>query len=135
MVDTVSTEIRSRIMAAVRSTHTMPERRVRSIAHRMGYRFRLQRRDLPGTPDIVFPRHRVCILVHGCFWHRHPGCKFATLPKTRTEYWRSKFDRNVERDRKNITELKTLNWKVEVIWECETRDAHTIAGRLNEILA
>ena len=135
MTDNLSPEARSALMRSVRQKHTTPERRVRSGAHRAGHRFRLQRRDLPGTPDIVFPRHRVCIFVHGCFWHRHPGCRSATTPKSHEDYWRPKFEANIERDRRKIAELEALGWRAEVIWECETRDPQSIADRLTQILS
>ena len=134
MVDNLSPEARSALMRSVRQKDTTPERRVRSLAHRLGYRFRVQRHDLPGTPDIVFPRHRVCIFVHGCFWHRHPGCRLATMPKSREDYWRPKFRQNIERDRRKIAELTDLGWRVSVIWECETRDPDFIVHRLKSIL-
>lgn len=135
MVDNLSPEARSALMRSVRQKDTTPERRVRSVAHRAGYRFRLQRRDLPGTPDIVFPRHRVCIFVHGCFWHRHPGCRAATTPESHEDYWRPKFEANIERDHRKIAELEALGWRVGVIWECETRDPQSIADRLTQILS
>ncbi len=135
MTDNLSPEARSALMRSVRQKGTTPELRVRGIAHRLGYRFRLQRRDLPGTPDIVFPRYRVCVFVHGCFWHRHPGCKMATMPKSREKYWRPKFRANIERDRRKIAELEARGWRAEVIWECETRDPQSIADRLTQILS
>ena len=134
MTDNLSPKARGALMRSVRQRDTTPERRVRSAAHRAGYRFRLQGRDLPGTPDIVFPRYRACIFVHGCFWHRHSGCKAATMPASRQDYWRPKFEANVERDRRKMAELEALGWKVGVIWECETRDAEVITGRLREFL-
>ncbi|MFN3727574.1 MAG: very short patch repair endonuclease [Allosphingosinicella sp.] len=121
---------RSRIMRSVRQAHTGPELVVRKLLHAMGLRFRLQRRDLPGTPDIVLPKHRTAIFVHGCFWHRHVGCSKATMPRTRTEFWREKFDRNVERDRVNERALADAGWQVLTVWECETREAQTLSNRL-----
>src|SRR5256885_14520444 len=110
---------RSALMARVRSKNSHPEMVVRRVAHALGYRFRLHRSNLPGTPDLVFPRIRKVILVHGCFWHRHPGCRRTTTPKTRGEYWATKFQENIERDARKEQALKALGWDVLVIWECE----------------
>jgi DNA mismatch endonuclease (patch repair protein) len=113
---------RSKIMRAVPQKGSKPEMVVRRALHRLGYRFRLHRRDLPGTPDIVMPGHRVAIFVHGCFWHRHSGCRLASSPRTRADFWQSKFDRNVERDAAATLALERLRWRVLIVWECETRD-------------
>lgn len=121
-MDTVSVKDRSRIMRAVRHENTTPEIKVRKMAHSLGYRFRLHRKDLPGSPDLVFPKHNLCIFVHGCFWHSHPQCKKATVPKSNMGYWRQKFEDNKQRDRRKARELQTLGWKVVIIWECQTRD-------------
>lgn len=110
---------RSDIMRAVKRAHTGPEVVVRRALHALGLRFRLHRRDLPGSPDIVLPRFRTVVFVHGCFWHRHPGCRYASTPKTRQEYWLPKFKANVERDAKKEAQLRELGWRVLVIWECE----------------
>ncbi len=134
MTDTVDSAKRSEIMSRIRGRDTKPEMIVRRIAHGLGFRFRLHRRDLPGTPDLVFPRHRAVILVHGCFWHRHPGCKYATSPKTRVGFWERKFEGNVVRDRRNEAALQELGWRVMVIWECETRDAEEVAERISAFL-
>ena len=134
MTDTVDPAKRSEIMSRIRSRDTKPEMIVRRIAHRLGFRFRLHRRDLPGSPDLVFPRHRAIILVHGCFWHRHPGCKYATTPKTRVSFWERKFEGNVVRDRRNESALADLGWRVMVIWECETRDPEAVAERIRGFL-
>lgn len=99
----------------------------------MGLRFRLHRRDLPGTPDIVFPKHRLALFVHGCFWHRHPACPKASTPKSKTEFWQAKFARNVTRDQENESALIRLGWRVGIIWECETRNPDKLASRLEEI--
>ncbi|WP_315766298.1 MULTISPECIES: DNA mismatch endonuclease Vsr [unclassified Bradyrhizobium] len=125
---------RSALMARVRGKNTKPERLVRRLSHALGYRFRLHRRDLPGTPDLVFPRLRKIVLVHGCFWHRHAGCGRSTTPKTRQRFWQSKFDANVARDRKTAAALRRLGWKVLVVWECETSDAETLRKRLQKFL-
>lgn len=119
-------------MSRVRSKHTLPEIRVRRAAHSLGLRFRLHRADLPGRPDLVFPKHKIVVFVHGCFWHRHPGCSKATIPKSREDFWCAKFERNVNRDRAAIEALGAAGWKAEVIWECETRDADSLAGLIRK---
>jgi DNA mismatch endonuclease, patch repair protein len=134
MTDTVSREKRSAIMAAVRSRDTTPEKFVRSLLHRLGYRFRLHRKDLPGRPDIVLPRHRAVVFVHGCFWHAH-RCKAGDrLPATNTEFWRNKRNENVIRDRAAIGRLPKLGWHVLVVWECETRNARALASKVKRFL-
>lgn len=127
-------ETRSRIMRAVRKKDTKPELIVRRLLHAMGYRFRLHRRDLPGTPDIILPRHKAAIQVHGCFWHQHPGCHHANLPRSRTAYWLPKLARNVERDTQSEEALRSLGWRVLVLWECELRDLDALRKRLNDFL-
>lgn len=117
-------------MRLVRSTDTTPEKKLRSLLHKLGFRFRVHRKDLPGKPDIVLPKYSALIFVHGCFWHRHEGCPNATMPATRLVYWTAKFNRNVERDRRNQMELLRLGWKVIVVWECELRDVRRLTERL-----
>ncbi|MFH5805021.1 very short patch repair endonuclease [Alienimonas sp. DA493] len=139
MADSVDPAVRSAIMRAVRSENTGPERVVRKLAHRLGYRFRLHRRDLPGTPDLVFPGRRKVVFVHGCFWHRHPhaDCRRGrSTPASRTAYWEAKFARNVARDRRNQRELRADGWGVMVVWECQTKPAELdrLAGRLRRFL-
>jgi len=119
-------EQRSRNMSAIKSKNTKPEIAVRKLLHSMGYRFRLHRKDLPGSPDIVLPKYKTVIFVHGCFWHRHENCKYASTPKTRKEFWENKFNKNIKRDKNNLKELKNLNWKVLVIWECELNSLQEI---------
>lgn len=132
MTDIVDSKRRSEIMSRIKGRDTLPEIRVRRVAHRLGFRFRLYRKDLPGTPDIVFPRYRAVVFVHGCFWHRHAGCRYAYSPKTRVRFWSEKFQKNVARDRNNEKLLDELGWRVLVIWECETRSNASIqAGLLN----
>jgi len=114
-------EARRKMMAGFRSKDTKPEMLVRRTLHRLGYRFRLHRRDLPGKPDIVLPRHRLAILVHGCFWHQHQGCRDARMPRTQQDYWTAKFRRNLERDQDTAVALTALGWQVAVIWECDAR--------------
>jgi DNA mismatch endonuclease (patch repair protein) len=123
------------MMARIGQRNTAPEIAVRRILHSLGSRFRLHRRDLPGTPDIVLPARKLVLLVHGCFWHRHAGCRFAYTPKTRREFWKAKFDRNVARDREVQRMLTKLGWRVHVIWECDTRDPTALERRLHKILA
>lgn len=135
MADLLTKDRRSWNMAQIRGKDTRPERIVRSILHRLGARFRLHRRDLPGNPDIVLPRYGLVVFVHGCFWHRHPDCKYAYTPKSRVEFWTSKFAQNVKRDRQVRPELETLGWKVIVVWECETRHVETLADRLTTVLS
>lgn len=124
---------RSAHMARIRGANTAPELVVRRAAHALGLRFRLHRRDLPGSPDIVFPSRRRALLVHGCYWHRHPGCRLAYMPKSNTEFWTSKFNRNVARDLEVIAALQAAGWCADVIWECETRRPDTIPDRLRAL--
>lgn len=112
---------RSAVMASIRSFDTKPEMLVRRTLHGLGYRYVLHDKRLPGRPDLTFPSRRAVIFVNGCFWHRHPGCRRATTPKTRAAFWRSKFDRNARRDRDNAAALAALHWSVLVVWECELR--------------
>jgi DNA mismatch endonuclease (patch repair protein) len=117
-------------MRAVHSENTKPELAVRRLLHRLGHRFRLHRRDLPGKPDVVLPRHRLAIFVHGCFWHRHPGCAKATTPKSRMDFWNAKFDANVARDGRVGQELAAKGWRVMIVWGCETRSAGELESTL-----
>lgn len=133
MVDRVSPAIRSRIMASVPGKSTKPEILVRSIAHSMGYRFRLHRRDLPGKPDIVFPGRKSLVFVNGCFWHGHE-CKREKMPKSNKPFWDDKIKNNRLRDERVLSELKTLGWKVLTIWECETKDPEIVKRKLSEFL-
>lgn len=130
-MDIVSPETRSRMMRRIQGKNTGPEMAVRSAAHRLGLRFRLHVKDLPGRPDLVFPRYRTVVFVHGCFWHRH-DCSLAATPKTHMEFWQKKFDENVERDARNRRQLQKSGWRVLEIWECETRDSVTLNLRLSQ---
>ena len=130
MTDIMDSKQRSKLMAGIRSCNTAPELAVRRIAHRMGLRFRLHRKDLPGCPDLVFPKHRLVVFVHGCFWHRHKGCRHASIPKSRTNFWMAKLAANVARDRRQEAALQALGWRVLVIWGCETRDRMAVEHRL-----
>ena len=132
-MDRIGTTARSALMSRVGSQNTQPELAVRKAAFALGLRFRLHRRDLPGTPDLVFPKYKVVILVHGCFWHQHQGCKRATIPKSHTEFWEKKLYRNIERDRETVDKLKVKGWQVEIIWECETQTASIVHQRLSNI--
>ena len=123
---------RSEIMRSVGRENTGPEIIVRRVAHKLGLRFRIQRKDLPGTPDIVFVRQRICLFVHGCFWHRHMGCCKASTPKSNQEFWLKKFADNVNRDNRVEQELKALGWRVITIWECETVQIERLAQRLQQ---
>lgn len=129
-MDRISKEHRSWNMSRIRSKDTSPEMTVRSLLHRLGYRFRLHRKDLPGHPDIVLPRYRAAIFVHGCYWHRHKGCKFAYTPKTRTDFWQRKFADNVLRDRRTRDQLEQTGWQVIIVWECEIRNLDVLTQHL-----
>lgn len=132
--DKFSPAQRSWIMRQVQSRNTKPELLVRSLAHRLGYRFRLYRRDLPGTPDLVFPARAKVIFVHGCFWHGHPCRRGARLPKTNAEYWQTKIARNEKRDRQHRRALRQLGWSTLVLWECQLRDQQKLAAKLSRFL-
>ena len=134
MVDFLSPSERSERMSRNRSSNTAPEVALRRAMHAIGLRFRLHSKGLPGKPDIVLPRHRTVIFVHGCFWHRHSGCKIATTPKTNTEFWEEKFYRNVVRDARTREQLEGLGWRVIVVWECELRSANQVAGAVRRVV-
>jgi DNA mismatch endonuclease, patch repair protein len=121
-MDSAVPEARSRLMSRIRGKDTGPERAVRSYLHLSGLRFRIHKKGLPGTPDIVLPRFRTVIFVHGCFWHQHPGCQHFGVPKNNAPYWTAKFERIAERDARKIRELQALGWTVRVVWECEARE-------------
>jgi DNA mismatch endonuclease, patch repair protein len=124
---------RSANMRAIRSKDMLPELRVRSLVHNLGYRFRLHRKDLPGKPDLVFPSRRKVIFVHGCFWHSH-SCKMAHVPKSNVSYWVPKLERNRVRDRRNVKALRAEGWQSLVIWECELRDEGSVNKRLKTFI-
>lgn len=124
---------RSENMRAIRSKNTAPELAVRSLAHRLGYRFRLHRNDLPGKPDLVFPSRRKVIFVHGCFWHSHE-CKPGLVPNTNREFWTAKLSQNAARDRKHEEELHAQGWEVMVIWQCELKDPEAVSAKINLFL-
>lgn len=133
MVDITTSEIRSRMMSAIRAKNTKPEMLVRQALHRHGFRFRLHVRDLPGTPDLVLPRYRAVIFVNGCFWHRHQ-CALFKMPSTRTEFWREKLSKNQYRDARNVLHLRDAGWRVATVWECSLRAA-TKAGDVSLFIA
>ena len=135
-MDILTPEQRSERMSRVRGRDTKPEMLGRRLAHSMGYRYRLHRRDLPGLPDLVFPSRRKVILVHGCFWHRHldPDCKLARLPKSKLDFWGPKLETNRERDERNIVLLGELGWDVLIIWECQTKNREKLQARIGEFL-
>lgn len=122
MADFVDAATRSRWMAGIKASHTQPERFIRRYLHCAGFRFRLHPNNLPGRPDIVLPRWGVCIFVHGCFWHHHPGCRYGRLPSSRSDFWREKFRRNSESDSEAIERLTKDRWRVIIIWECGIKD-------------
>lgn len=121
MADIVDPATRSRMMAGIRGKNTRPELLIRSALHRAGFRFRLHVGRLPGSPDIVLPKYKAVIFVHGCFWHRHVGCRYASTPATRSEFWADKFKANTDRDRRNGRQLLDAGWRVFTIWECGIR--------------
>lgn len=120
-------------MQRVKGKDTAPEKIVRSLLHRLGYRFRLHRKDLPGTPDIVLPGRRLALFVHGCFWHGH-GCRIGQLPKTRLDYWQPKIEANRDRDRRKADALAAAGWRVAAVWQCELADRDALADRLMRLL-
>lgn len=136
VTDTMSMDERSRRMSRIRNKDTKPEMFVRKLIHRMGYRYRLHGKQLPGKPDLVFASRRKVIFVHGCYWHRHddPSCKLARLPKSRLDFWGPKLEGNRERDKRNQMELKALGWEVLVIWECQLSDVDDVTARVREFL-
>jgi len=117
-------------MSRIRSKDTKPELIVRSLLHRMGFRFRLHRKDLPGKPDIVLPKYKTVIFVHGCFWHGHKGCRRSNVPKSNQEYWVPKINRNIQRDKEHYKQIKKMGWKVLVIWECECKYHEKITKKI-----
>ncbi|MGG5283850.1 very short patch repair endonuclease [Pseudomonas viridiflava] len=127
----MTSKISSR-MRAVKRSNTKPELVVRKLLHSLGLRFRLHVAGLPGTPDILLPKHRTVVFVHGCFWHRHPNCRYASTPKTNHDFWTLKFSANVQRDAKKEELLRSLGWRVLIVWECETKATDTLRRRLTE---
>ena len=130
MADRLTPERRSWNMSRIKGRDTGPEKRVRSILHRLGFRFTLRRRGLPGKPDVVMPARQTVIFVHGCFWHQHAGCRNAVQPKTRADFWLAKLAGNTDRDRRNSAALRRLGWRILVVWECELTDEAKLKRKL-----
>lgn len=133
-MDIVSPAHRSKIMGRIRSKDTAPELAVRRLAHALGARFRIHRRDLPGNPDLVFPGRKLAVFVHGCFWHRHQNCRYSYTPRSNIEFWQKKFEGNIARDARAREELKRMGWRVAIIWECETQDDAILHWKLKKCL-
>ena len=134
MIDIVAPNVRSRMMSGIRGKNTQPELIVRKALFAAGYRFRLHRADLPGIPDIVLPSRKIAVFVHGCFWHLHIGCKFSKVPQSRPDFRRDKLEGNSARDRRTVAALRSLGWRVLVVWECATKDA-AVATRIGKNLS
>jgi DNA mismatch endonuclease (patch repair protein) len=134
MTDIVAPGKRSLMMANIQGKNTKPELTVRKILFSQGFRYRLHRRDLPGVPDIVFPKKKIALFIHGCFWHQHSKCKFAKFPSSNTEFWREKLSKNIERDRKNVNSLIAQGWRVLTIWECETKNLSRLVSLEKELI-
>ena len=134
MTDVLSVGQRSRNMQAIKAKNTKPEIAVRRIAHSLGYRYQLHRRDLPGSPDLVFPSSRRIIFVHGCFWHCHKSCSRAYVPQSNMDYWLPKLARNVQRDKEAVRTLKASGWQILVIWECSTGDTDRLQRKIEQFL-
>jgi DNA mismatch endonuclease (patch repair protein) len=133
-MDVFTPKERSAIMSRIRGKDTKPEICVRRIAHALGYRFRLHYRDLPGTPDLVFPRLGKVIFVHGCFWHQHPTCRYAYRPKSNSAFWQTKFEKNHVRDSRSLGALLLLGWRVLVVWECQAREPKQLVQKISKFL-
>lgn len=133
-VDSLSSSRRSQNMSRIRSSDTAPEMQVRRLLHRLGYRYVLHDRNLPGVPDLVFQSRRKIVFVHGCFWHQHKGCVDGRIPKSRISYWKPKLERNVQRDRSNIAKLRRGGWRVMSVWECATGNPDALRKRLTRFL-
>lgn len=134
MGDVFSKEKRSWIMSRVKGRDTKPEILVRSLVHRMGYRFRIHRRDMPGNPDVVLPRHRKVIFVHGCFWHGHKRCSRSKRPSSNKRFWTDKLNKNIQRDKRFRKELRKMGWKILVVWECKTKNLQKLLLTLEDFL-
>nr|VFJ75576.1 MAG: T/G mismatch-specific endonuclease [Candidatus Kentron sp. FW] len=133
-MDTLSREERSRRMSLIRNAGSSPEMKLRRLVHGMGFRYRLHAGDLPGRPDLVFPSRRAVIFMHGCFWHRHEGCKLARLPKSKLDFWKPKLESNRIRDLQKQQQLRDLGWRVLVVWECELADTDRVSALVREFL-
>ncbi len=133
MTDIFTPERRSAIMANIHSADTVPEMELRRLLHALGYRFRLHRSDLPGKPEVVLPKHRAAILMHGCFWHGHT-CKDGRRPGSNTDYWNKKLDRNSRRDKMNVSAMRRLGWRCMVVWECQLKNKERLMDRVTRFL-
>lgn len=133
-MDVFSKEKRSQIMSHVSGKNTKPEIAVRSLLHKMGYRFRLHRKDLPGKPDITLPKYKKVIFVHGCFWHGHPSCSHSKRPATNKKFWSKKLDKNIERDKESVNALSQLGWDALTVWSCEVKDTNKLKNKLLSFL-
>lgn len=134
-MDTLSREKRSWNMSRIRGRDTTPEKIARSAIRKLGYRLQLNVKDLPGRPDIVLPRRKTVVFIHGCFWHRHPRCRFTYTPKTRRTFWQRKFAENRDRDTRVRRQLRKLGWEIITVWECQTDDMKTLTVRLKRLLS
>jgi len=134
VADTLTPNERSKRMSLIRGKDSSPEMKLRRLVHGMGFRYRLHVKDLPGKPDLVFPSRRAVIFMHGCFWHRHPGCKLARMPKTKLDFWGPKLEGNRERDLRNQEMLKKLGWHVLVVWECEMKNIDKVSNKVRGFL-
>lgn len=134
-MDILSPQQRHLNMSRIKGRDTRPEKRVRSLLHSLGYRFRLHAKTLPGTPDIILPKYKTVIFVHGCFWHRHGNCQYTTIPVTRPEFWAKKFADNIQRDKAAMEALIKLGWRVLVIWQCELKNMETLQYKLQDALS
>jgi len=134
MADVFTKEKRSEIMSRIKGGNTKPELIVRSLLHRLGYRFRLHKKDLPGKPDIVLPRHKKVIFVHGCFWHGHKGCKRSSIPSSNTEFWATKIKKNIKRDKVKARALRRQGWKVLILWQCRIKDTDKVVDKIQKFM-
>ena len=135
MVDIVDKATRSRMMGGIKGANTKPERDLRAALHAQGFRYRLHAKNIVGRPDLVFPKYRAVVFVHGCFWHRHEGCRYATTPATRPEFWQAKFEANVARDKRAETELQAAGWRVAIVWECALNKKSKIDSTVDHVAA
>lgn len=134
MTDIVDALTRSKMMSGIRGMNTQPEMVIRKYLHSRGYRFRLHRKDLPGRPDLILPKHNLVIFVHGCFWHRHPNCFYATMPRSRVDFWLEKLSKNVARDLIQVETLLEMGWRVLVVWECGIKAAKGELTMISELI-
>ncbi|MHB8137988.1 MAG: very short patch repair endonuclease [Smithellaceae bacterium] len=134
MTDTLSPEERSKRMSLIRGKGSAPEMKLRCLVHKMGFRYRLHIKELPGKPDLVFPSRHAVIFMHGCFWHRHEKCKLSRLPKSKLGFWKTKLEENIKRDVRNQRQLISLGWRILIVWECEITDTERVSAIVREFL-